>query len=105
MSDFIEDLNRSVLFVLPKEPFAAWARQDPAFANTTQASLRDEGTAYLLPDVYASGDEERLIAEFCEEIFEFEPESWSGDQTEWPSTRTLGIFKEWFRAEILQPLH
>ena len=100
MSEFVEDLNRSVLFVLPKEPFAAWARQDPEFANTTLASLREEGTAYLLPDVIASGDEEVLISEFWEDIFELELESWSTDQSAWPSKRTLAMFNEWFELRF-----
>ena len=100
MSEFIEDLNRSVLFVLPKEPFAAWVRQDPEFGDTTLASLRDEGTAYLLPDVYSSDDQEVLISEFWEDIFEFELESWSTDQNEWPSNRTVTMFNEWFELKF-----
>ncbi|HXI11841.1 MAG TPA: hypothetical protein VNM92_04260 [Thermoanaerobaculia bacterium] len=100
MSEFIEDLNRSVLFVLPREPFAAWARQDRDFAHTTLASLSEEGTAYLLPDVNNSGDEEALIAHFWEDIFELQLGSWSTDPSDWPSKRTLRMFREWFELKF-----
>lgn len=90
------DLNRSVLFVLPKEPYLEWARKDPAMSFLTLEKLRDEGTAYLIEDSDVVHGREKLLRRHWRSIFEQELEAWTSRRSEWPKKRTLQMFEEWF---------
>lgn len=92
------DLNRSVLIVRVREPFAAWARRDPMFAHVTTDSLNDEATAYLLPDIVMRDEEQELLRRYWKDIFEHELYAWSTDEREWPKRRTQAMFADWFEV-------
>lgn len=96
MSSQIEDLNRSVLFVQPRQPFLDWVRKDEQFAGLTLKQLRVEGTAYLLPAVLSSGVQEKFSSVYWREIFELELAAWTTETSEWPEGRSLEMFRKWF---------
>ena len=90
------DLNRSVLFVLPKQPYVDWARKDPAMSFLNLEKLRDEGTAYLIEDSNSLRGREKLLDRYWRRIFEQELEAWTSRRSDWPKKRTRGMFEEWF---------
>lgn len=96
MRSQIEDLNRSVLFVQPRQPFLDWVRREEQFARLTLKQLRAEGTAYLLPAVMASGVQEKFTSVYWKEIFELELSAWTAEKSEWPEGLNLKMFKKWF---------
>lgn len=99
----MEAINRCVLIVKPKQPYLVWTNSVPdadVSPGTTLDSLRDDSSAYLLPE-YETGDEEDdLLKEFWEEIFEAELNNWYTDRDIWPKRRTLEMFMEWFDVEF-----
>lgn len=100
MRSQIEDLNRSVLFVRPRQPFLDWIRKDEQFVRLTLRKLRAEGTAYLLPAVLSSGVLENFTSVYWREIFHLELSAWTIDETEWPEDRSLEMFEKWFEVNF-----
>lgn len=55
-------INRSVLVVLPKQPFLDWLhRADPTSENLTLEDLRREPSVYLLPARDMESDQEKCL--------------------------------------------
>jgi hypothetical protein len=97
----MNDINRSMMVVRPKQPFLDWILSvDDEPGNLDLKYLRGECTAYLVPD-YANDDEQPIIIEWCwDVVFEQELFSWFTDETLWPTDRTQVMFLEWFDIEF-----
>ena len=94
-------VNRCVIVIKAKEPFLDWVnRTDESGVALTLNEVRQDCTAYLIPEV---GDDEEL-QEFVELnyqlLFEQELEGWVRNEDEWPANRDLHTFLEWFDVEF-----
>ena len=98
----MESIDRCVLIVKPKQPYVDWANSIPGDDGgpATLASLRDDSSAYLLPEYEMRDEEKELLTEFWAEIFETELNNWYTDEAVWPKRRTLEIFLQWFDLEF-----
>ena len=94
-------LNRTIVLLVPKLPFLDWVNETgPAGEKLTMAELRDDNEAFLIPQF---NDEQECI-QWVERrwtmLFEHMLEEWVADESLWPQSRTLAMFREWFDIEI-----
>ncbi len=96
-----EDLpavNRFVAVLKPTEAYLNWANSCPGPGpKITLARLREECTAYLIPEVE---DPRAWIRRNFIPMFESELAAWYTDETYWPEHLTYRLFKEFFEVEI-----
>lgn len=94
-------LNRSLVIIRPKEPFAKWAwsvnDEEPKYSLEEE---REDCTAYLLPVGEQVGDEKKILAKQYRKIFEEELSQWMTDESVWPARRDFKTFKAWFEVEF-----
>lgn len=95
-------INRSVLIVKPREPFAQWARSifgedDP---DLSLLNVRDDVTAFLLPPYSDDNDREEILRQHAQEVFEYVLWEWYTEPSAWPTSRDLSKFKDWFDYEF-----
>ncbi len=90
-------INRSILIVLPKQPFLDWLhRADPTSVDLTLEDLRREPAAYLLPPHDLKADLEKHLKRLCKTIFEEQLDGWYRVKKLWPQDRSILAFREWF---------
>jgi hypothetical protein len=90
-------LNRSLMVITPRLPFATWAGSLASREDSTEVGeLREDGTAYIVPPVRDAEGEDRILAEFHLRVFENELEACVKDPALWPTERNLDTFLEWF---------
>lgn len=90
-------INRSVLIVTPKQPFLDWvltADPSPPQGLTLEA-MAEDSTAYLIPDIEAPEDLERVLRKHGRAIFENELAGWYTDESMWPRQRGVSTFRKW----------
>ena len=93
-------LNRSVLIVKAKQPFLNWLRSLSDPADITLEQLNQDNTAYLLPDYTYDTEQEEILADYFDLIFEEQLAGWWKVESDWPADRDLGTFKKWFDVEF-----
>lgn len=94
------EIDRSLMVVRPKQPFLDWVQSVDYDKDLTLELVRDEPTAYLIPQLWDDA-EQAAILEWCyEEVFEAELESWYTDPDLWPQERDLKMFLDWFDVEF-----
>jgi hypothetical protein len=94
------DIDRSLMVVRPKQAFFDWVQSVNYEPNLTLARVRDDPSAYLIPELMEDS-EEATILEWCYEgVFEAELEAWYTDTELWPRERNLKMFLEWFEVEF-----
>ena len=90
-------INRSVLVVLPRQPFLDWLhRVDPTSGELTLEDLRRDSSVYLLPARDMEPALEKSLKRFCKTIFEEQLDGWYCVKELWPRDRGIKAFKEWF---------
>jgi hypothetical protein len=96
------EINRSLAIIKPKQIFMDWLVRciDPLPEGMTLDELRKDATALLIPEFDDEESAFQFIYSNYDELFERELEDWIGDESLWPSGRTLKLFKEWFDIEI-----
>ncbi len=98
------EVNRSVVIVKPKQPFADWlATLDvewPQDAPPSLMQLREDCNAFLIPPAEDVMDAKDYIRQHWQDIFEGELADWTEDESEWPAKRTPNIFQQWFEVEL-----
>jgi len=97
----MQDINRSLMVVKPKQPFLDWVRSvDSEDERLELKDLRDDATAYLIPE-FETFDDRMEILEWCAGfVFDQELRSWYTDEDLWPGLRDAEIFLEWFDIEF-----
>ena len=86
-------INRSLLFVTPKEPLHAWIRAlDPNHDGERAGTI----VGYMIPPIDEWEDEEKILRQVWPIVFEQELESRWKNEADWPTPRTLGLFREFF---------
>lgn len=92
-------VNRSIVMLLPEQPFLDWIQAvDPEPVPTlTLDDVRDDASVFLLPDEVADTTENALrwVEKRWQYFFEFMLGEWFDDSV-WPETLTLAMFREWF---------
>ena len=95
-------INRTAVTLVGREPYQEWARgRDADFTKNmlTVARTRTHGTCVLLPEF----DLEEDLLEWVEEnhawLFEVQLAAWTEDESAWPNTRGVKMFREWFLVE------
>lgn len=95
------EINRSLIILKPKQPFLNWARSlDDEDKSFTLEDLREDSTAYLLPEVWDFDEQETLLASCYDFLFQEELEGWWRDETAWPKERNIKMFLDWFEVEF-----
>jgi hypothetical protein len=94
-------VNRSVLVVVPKQPFLDWLhRADPTSEDLTLEDLRREPSVYLLPARDMETDLEKCLKRLCGAIFEEKLRGWYRVEGLWPRHRSITTFREWFEYQF-----
>jgi len=92
-------VNRSAIAVIPKKPFYDWVRN--LFANDEPpADLDQQKTLYLVKTLEKEAQFDEWLQKNFEKLFINELQGWHEDESEWPETKSLELFKEWFDVEF-----
>lgn len=95
------EVNRSVIIVIPQEPFWNWLNglPDSDLSGMSLADLQEDANSYLI-DACENADEVLdKVESHVAEIFAAELADWCEEQSEWPDL-VLEIFTEWFAIEL-----
>ena len=95
------ETNRSVVMLIPQEPFWAWLNSlpDTDLDDLSLEDLQDDPNAYLIDacdDIDQAWDE---IISRLDELFSAELADWCEDPEHWPDINPE-IFTEWFEIRI-----
>ena len=94
-------LNRTVVLLVPKQPFLDWLNNvDPDDQTLTVEDLRDDNEVFLIPQFADNSDSEKWVEKRWSFLFEHMLMGWIDDEAMWPQDRTLDMFREWFDIEI-----
>ncbi len=93
-------LNRSAVTVRMKQPFLDWLNSLPDPPDCTLELLNRDPPVYLLPFVDFQDQQEDLLEDFYDLIFEDRLAGWWTVEEDWPRDRTFKMFKEWFECKF-----
>jgi hypothetical protein len=93
------EINRCVLIVKPKQPFLDWLHSWDEDRYTLD-DVREESTAYLIPEYQMLDERMEILADLHQWIFAEELFSWHTDESVWPEIGDLEMFLEWFDVEF-----
>lgn len=93
-------INRSVVIVRGKQPFANWLAMLPDPVTVSLEELNREPNAYLLPEYEEEAEREGIMRNYSLEIFEQQLYEWSRDESTWPAIMDYAAFKQWFQLEF-----
>jgi hypothetical protein len=96
-------INRTAVTVVGAKPYLDWTRQHDADfnkGNLTVARAKTYGSAFLLPEFELEEDVQEWVEENAPWLFEFQLAAWTDDESAWPESRDLKMFREWFRVDI-----
>ncbi len=77
-----------------------WINSLPDPAGVSAEEVNRDNTCYLLPEYSYDTEEEDLLADFYDLIFEEQLNGWWTEKSAWPENRDLTLFKEWFDVEF-----
>ena len=96
----MNEVNRGVLVLKPKEKFVAWVNaSDEEGEVLTLDEASQDSTAYLTPEIEDDNELREFLEQNCDLLFEQELVGWVQDEDQWPATRDLPTFLEWFDVE------
>jgi len=90
------------MVVKPKQPFLDWLNSldiDDEMSLTLE-ELQNDSTAYLVPEYQTPEDQAEIVVWSHNYVFEEELMGWYTSEEEWPPTRDLDTFLEWFEVEF-----
>ena len=97
----MSEIDRAVLIVKPKQAFLNWARSlDDESKDLALDDLRRDCSAYLVPQIWQDSDQQAILGECYDTVFEEQLESWDTNEDAWPKSRNLKMFLEWFDVEF-----
>ncbi|WP_042884469.1 hypothetical protein [Cupriavidus necator] len=92
-------INRSMVALVPEQPFLDWIQAvDPQpVAGLTLEHVREDQSVFLVPEELADTHENavRWVEKRWQAFFEFMLGEWFDDSM-WPETLTLEMFRAWF---------
>jgi len=97
----MNELNRGVIVLKPKQLFLDWVKSaDEEGGALTLDEVSRDCTAYLTPEI----EDDEGLREFLEQnydlLFEQGLAEWFQDEAQWPATRDISTFLEWFAVEF-----
>lgn len=96
-------INRTAVTIVGAQPYLDWTRKTEADINRgtlTVARARTYGSAYLLPEIDLEEDIQEWVEDNVARLFEFQLSAWTEDESTWPASRDLKMFRAWFRIDI-----
>ncbi len=97
----MNEINRGVLVLKPKEKFVAWVNSsDQEGAVLTLDEASQDSTAYLTPEVDNDNELRQFLEQNYDLLFEQELFGWVQDEAQWPAARDFPTFLEWFDVEF-----
>lgn len=95
------EINRSVITLIPQEPFWAWLHTlpDTNLEDYELEGLQEDANAYLIKpceDIDEAWDE---VMANLEQLFSAELADWCEDPAQWPDLHP-DIFAEWFDVRL-----
>jgi hypothetical protein len=97
-------INRGILIVKPNQNFLDWLNQlpdtEPDVSPFTLDDVRQDCTAFLLPDVVSEGSVDFILEPIKTNLFEMELADWCTDPSQWPVNRSPEMFDLWFDIEF-----
>jgi len=96
-------INRTAVTIVGAQPYLDWTRKTEADINRgtlTVARARTYGSAYLLPEIDLEEDIQEWVEDNVAWLFEFQLSAWTEDESTWPTSRDLWMFRAWFRIDI-----
>jgi hypothetical protein len=96
-------INRTAVTIIGGQPYLDWIRRTDADVNRgtlTVARARTYGSAYLLPELDLEEDIQEWVEDNMAWLFEFQLSAWTEDESTWPISRDLKMFRLWFRIDI-----
>lgn len=92
-------VNRCAMVLEPTKAYLEWAKACPeSDPDLTLNELRQEGTAYLIPEV-GEGPETWLKRNYAA-MFEHELYAWCTDESFWPEDRSFKAFRKFFKVRF-----
>jgi len=96
----MKTINRTALYVFPKQPYIDWANSFDD-GGPTLSPEKAHGTTFLIQDRYDEFNFEKWLKKNFREIFEQELESWMMNPDDWPQKKlTYKMFREWFEVRV-----
>ena len=90
-------ISRSAITITHKKPFIDW--NNALFPDLPMhENILGESKTYLIDELVDNAGD--VIKKHYQQIFETELEGICTDENEWPATRHLKLFNEWFSYEI-----
>lgn len=95
------EINRSVIIVMPREPFWLWLNDlpDMELDGLSLAELQADANSYLLPACQNMDEVWDELEARVATIFAAELADWCEDESLWPDLHP-DIFGEWFDVQI-----
>ncbi|MBO7081323.1 MAG: VacJ [Neisseriaceae bacterium] len=95
------EVNRSVIVVIPQEPFWNWLQTlpDSDLEDLSLEDLQEDANAYFIHPVEDMDQAWDEIMQHLESIFSAELADWCEDTQYWPDLHP-DIFSEWFAIEL-----
>ena len=93
-------LNRCVVTIRAKEPLRVWLQSLPDCDDITLDEVNRETTAYLLPVYEDDNEQDALLAQYFDLLFEEELAGWWMAKDAWPTDRSFEVFKSWFDVDF-----
>ena len=96
-------INRTAVTVVGDRPYLEWTKKTDADFNRgslTVARAKTFGSAFLLPELELEEDIQEWVEENAVMLFDFQLSAWTDDESTWPATRDLAMFRQWFRVDI-----
>ena len=97
----MNEVNRGVLVLKPKELFLNWVNStDDAGVVLTLDEVSRDCTAYLTPEIEDDDELMGVLEQTYDLLFELELLGWVQDEAKWPTNRDFPTFLEWFDVEF-----
>jgi hypothetical protein len=97
-------INRGIIIVKPNHRFLDWLNRLPdretGSPDYTMDDIRQDCTAFLLPDVVSEGSLDFILEPIKANLFEMELADWCTDPSTWPVDRSPEAFDRWFDIEF-----
>ena len=95
-------VNRCAITVQAKQAFLDWLRSlpDPVSVEMTLELINNEPHVYLLPEYEDANEQDKLLRQFFDIVFEMELDGWWTVEGDWPQNRNLKMFSKWFDIEF-----
>jgi hypothetical protein len=100
-SPVVWTINRGVVVLRPKPPFAQWVRSLDAGEPVDEEMVLSVSTAFLIPDFEFVHESWDWIEENYELFFDLSLVDWHLEQSEWPQERDWKTFQEWFHIDFI----